>query len=223
MSTLLLNTEPLDCAEQLDYTEEHPSVIDRIDLLQESLETLTVSLQQQARQNKLTFLELKKMVDIVETDNITLKHKLHEQSEENFLKQAHRENKLLNASLLHTIDLYDRLSIALRYSQDYVQNMGWWNRWRLGPILPHLHSVLEGQQMTLDRVLAVLEQQGVSRIASLNQPYDAHIMEAIATEADPLQLDNLVLKDVQAGFMRKNGDIIRLAKVIINHRQHNLP
>ena len=84
-----------------------------------------------------------------------------------------------------------------------------------GPGANSVESLLEGVEMTRNGLLATLEKFGVKPIASVGEPFDPNIHEAVAMEETEEMEPNRVLKEFQKGYMYKDR-LLRAAKVIVS-------
>ena len=62
--------------------------------------------------------------------------------------------------------------------------------------------------------VAVLEKNGVERIATVGQPFDPAVHEAVAVIPRKGVEENIVLEEVRPGFKR-NGRLLRPAMVVV--------
>ncbi len=75
-------------------------------------------------------------------------------------------------------------------------------------------GILEGIEMVYQELLRVLEKNGVERIATVGEPFDPEIHEAVAMSARPDYPADTVVEEVSAGFV-KGGKLLRPASVIV--------
>ena len=59
-----------------------------------------------------------------------------------------------------------------------------------------------------------LEKEGVKKIKTIGEKFDPMLDEVIGKENNNKELENIIIKEVQAGYMM-NGKVIKPAKVII--------
>lgn len=91
------------------------------------------------------------------------------------------------------------------------------------PVLDNLERALshqdseglrEGLAATLRGFEAVLQDEGVTPILTIGEPFDPQVAEAISTEPKPSVPNNLVIAETQRGY-RLDGDLLRPAQVIV--------
>ena len=74
----------------------------------------------------------------------------------------------------------------------------------------------EAQHQALDILVGHLEglltREGVTRIATAEQPFDPTTMMAVATEPDPTRPPQTVVEEVADGYLR-DGELLRAAQV----------
>jgi len=75
-------------------------------------------------------------------------------------------------------------------------------------------GILEGIEMVYQELLRVLEKNGVERIATVGEPFDPEIHEAVAVSPNPDYPSDTVVEEVRAGFV-KGGKLLRPASVIV--------
>lgn len=75
-------------------------------------------------------------------------------------------------------------------------------------------GILEGIEMVYQELLRILEKNGVERIATVGEPFDPKIHEAVAVSPHPEYPADTVVKEVRAGFV-KGGQLLRPASVIV--------
>jgi molecular chaperone GrpE len=75
-------------------------------------------------------------------------------------------------------------------------------------------GILEGIEMVYQELLRVLEKNGVERIATVGEPFDPEIHEAVAVSPHPHYPADTVVEEVRAGFV-KGGKLLRPASVVV--------
>jgi len=75
-------------------------------------------------------------------------------------------------------------------------------------------GILEGIEMVYQELLRILEKNGIERIATVGEPFDPKIHEAVAVSPHPEYPADTVVKEVRAGFV-KGGQLLRPASVIV--------
>jgi molecular chaperone GrpE len=78
-----------------------------------------------------------------------------------------------------------------------------------------LTALLEGVQLTLKSLLAVLEKFEVKAIESVGQPFDPNLQEALVMEPSDVVPASHVLAEFEKGYYYKDR-LLRVAKVIVS-------
>lgn len=76
-------------------------------------------------------------------------------------------------------------------------------------------NVLQGVEMIEKQIMETLKSQGVDKINSIGEKYDANLHNAIAVMKNEEYEDDVILDEYEAGYMFK-GQVLRYAKVIVN-------
>jgi len=79
----------------------------------------------------------------------------------------------------------------------------------------NLAALLEGVQLTLKSLLTTLEKFEVRSVASVGQPFDPNVQEALAMEASDVVPASHVLSEFEKGYYYKDR-LLRVAKVIVS-------
>lgn len=75
---------------------------------------------------------------------------------------------------------------------------------------------LGGQRLLRDRVLALLEAEGIQQMKPVGTPFDPHYHVAVKTISRPELPDSIVVAVERDGYL--HGDkVLRFAEVIVNH------
>ena len=128
---------------------------------------------------------------------------------ENYKKRMERERESLLKyagenilrELLTTVDNLDR---ALEQGTAPVGDAG-----------KQLASLLEGVELTRKGLLAGLDKFGVAAVASVGQPFDPNVQEALTMEASTEVAANHVLREFVKGYRFKDR-LLRAAKVVVS-------
>jgi len=142
------------------------------------------------------------------------------------LLQESRTEQCSNAGIsvlqpvLHGLfDLYDRIQASL-HALPESRPTGLLFRLRLcrsneGKVI---HSMRQGQKMTLERILALLLDCGVHPIEASGCRFDPLTMRAVETDALPALADGMVSAELRTGFIW-NDEVLRPAEVRVNRKQ----
>ena len=119
------------------------------------------------------------------------------------------------AHCLVLVEMLDRLQRVARVFASPPAG-SWWRGtkpWR---------EAWESQRQALDILAghfdALLKQEGVTRIESRGQPFDAASMSAVAAEPDDSKPDQTVLEELAVGY-RLRGELLRPAQVKVSHNK----
>jgi molecular chaperone GrpE len=69
--------------------------------------------------------------------------------------------------------------------------------------------------MTLKELLKIFDQFGVKAIASLEQPFDPNLHDAVMQEASESVAANTVIKELQKGYLLRDR-LLRPAMVVVS-------
>lgn len=123
---------------------------------------------------------------------------------DNFRKRKEREvsdlRKYANQNLLRELlEVVDNLERALAASRESGEPEG----------------LMEGVDMTLKVLLKIFDKVGVKPIASVQQPFDPSLHEAVMQEPSNDVPVNTVLKELQKGYMLRDR-LLRPAMVVVS-------
>lgn len=123
---------------------------------------------------------------------------------DNFRKRKEREvedlRKYANQTLLRDLlGVVDNLERALAASRENDTPEG----------------LTEGVEMTLKELLKIFDQFGVKAIASLEQPFDPNLHDAVMQEASESVAANTVIKELQKGYLLRDR-LLRPAMVVVS-------
>lgn len=78
-----------------------------------------------------------------------------------------------------------------------------------------IDSIKQGIRLVYDKLLKILNDQGVSKIDSVGKPFDVHYHEAMMQRKAEGTKPHIVLDEIEKGYMYKDR-VIRHAKVIVS-------
>ncbi len=78
-------------------------------------------------------------------------------------------------------------------------------------------GLLEGLRLTYEGFMAVLEKNGVKPVSTAGEKFDPNFHEAIMQREDPDAEDNMVLQEVQKGYLL-NERLVRPAMVVVSKK-----
>ncbi len=109
--------------------------------------------------------------------------------------------KDLNTSslVLEILPIFDNYQVAVTHIPADQQQESW----------------AVGLQHILQMWQTFLEENQITAIKTIGEEFDPYIHEAVEQIQDPKQADNIITKQLQAGFMLKD-QVIRPAKVVVN-------
>ena len=76
-------------------------------------------------------------------------------------------------------------------------------------------SVTDGIKMIYDKLLKILDDQGVKKMEAVGKPFNVHFHEALLQKKDEQQPPHSVLDELETGYLYQDK-VIRHAKVIVN-------
>lgn len=85
-----------------------------------------------------------------------------------------------------------------------------------------LSGWLAGQRLLLDRLIALLEADGVKTIPSVGETFDPYLHVVLKTATDPTRPLGLILSEERRGY-RWNAEVLRYAEVVVNKAADPLP
>ena len=80
-------------------------------------------------------------------------------------------------------------------------------------------SVTDGIKLIYDKLMKILDDQGVKKIDSVGKPFDVHFHEALLQKKDEQQPPHVVLDELETGYLYQDK-VIRHSKVIVNEDYH---
>lgn len=83
------------------------------------------------------------------------------------------------------------------------------------PQMEGVERWVDGIRHIGQQFLSIIGQFGVTKMEVVDQKFDSALHETVGTESNPSKEEDVILKEMQAGFML-NGKVVRPAKVIIN-------
>jgi molecular chaperone GrpE len=78
-----------------------------------------------------------------------------------------------------------------------------------------VQKIKEGVQLIYNKVMKILDEQGVKKFESIGQPFDVAFHEALMQRADDSVPPHTVIDELETGYMFKDR-VIRHAKVIVS-------
>jgi hypothetical protein len=126
------------------------------------------------------------------------------------------QQSLSRTHCLVLVELLDRMQrVACAFGSPPAGR--WWHRtarWR---------EAWETQRQAFDILVghleALLKKEGVTRIETLDSPFDPAVMTAVAAEFDPDRAAHTVAEEISAGY-RRHGELLRPAQVKVTVKTH---
>ncbi len=81
-----------------------------------------------------------------------------------------------------------------------------------------IESIKKGLLLIYDKLMKVLDDQGVTKIDSVGQPFDVNFHEALLQRKDDNVAPHTVLDEIEKGYMYKDR-VIRHTKVVVSEDQ----
>jgi molecular chaperone GrpE len=83
-----------------------------------------------------------------------------------------------------------------------------------------VESIKKGLKLIYDKLMKVLDEQGVKKIESVGQPFDVDFHEALMQRKAEEVAPHTVLDEIEKGYMYKDR-VIRHAKVVVSEEQED--
>lgn len=184
-----------------------PGEIDLYRLFSE-LGALKNEVRLESRQFKTALQQFGELFETLRKANDRLSDELNRQRE-----QAARQHTAIERPLLlEMLTLRDSLATGLRSARGY--SPGWLAR-RLKGERRALSDLRRGQEITLQKLDAVLEGHGVARIKAEGERLDPHRMQVVAIEEREGAEDGQVVEIIRDGYNR-GIDLLRPVEVVVN-------
>lgn len=173
---------------------------------QQQIEKEQTENQMKEDKNEVNTEELKKKVEELEKEANDWKDKfLRKAAEfENYKKRTENDQlNLLNYAaesfikkILPIVDDFERSLEHINDSNDF-------------------EKLKEGIQLIYNKLIKVLEEQGVKKIEAVGQPFDVEFHEALMQKPDNTVPPHTVLEELEKGYLYKDK-VIRHSKVIVS-------
>ncbi|HSX40952.1 MAG TPA: nucleotide exchange factor GrpE [Candidatus Saccharimonadales bacterium] len=147
------------------------------------------------------------------------KKKKHEEAipEEKNSETEELREKVVQLEEWYKRTLADYQNLEKRTAQERHEIIINANRQLLLKILPVLDTLMlanahvqnEGLEVSIQQFLNVLKDEGVTRIETVDKPFNPHLMECVTIEKGK---ENTVLEELQPGYMLADK-VLRVAKV----------
>lgn len=163
----------------------------------------------ESRQVKQALEQFSEVFSTLQDNNTRLSTELGRSQTDNeeLRKAAQRE------LLIDILDLRDRLAAGLESARKRRPGL----LARLGQGDGRVHALLEGTEITLNRLDSLLQRHDVTPIAAVGKPFDANTMRAVEVDRRHDQSDGAVIAELRKGFLR-DDIVLRLAEVVVNRR-----
>ncbi|MGQ9799306.1 MAG: nucleotide exchange factor GrpE [Ignavibacterium sp.] len=156
--------------------------------------------------------ELQKRVEELEKETNEWKEKFLRKAAEFENYKRRTENDQLNLlnyaaesfikKILPIVDDFERSLEHINDSNDY-------------------EKLKEGVQLIYNKLVKVLDEQGVKKIEALGKPFDVHYHEALMQKADNSVPAHTVLEELEKGYMYKDK-VIRHTKVVVSSEEDQI-
>jgi hypothetical protein len=125
-----------------------------------------------------------------------------------------KTGELSRAYCLVLTEWLDRLYRISKAFQSPPRKTSWW-----ASSVPAWRRAWETQQQALVMLVSHLEEllkkEGVTRLETVNGPFDPATMTAVAAEPDPVHPPQTVLEELASGYHR-HGELLRPAQVKVS-------
>ncbi|MGC1951295.1 MAG: nucleotide exchange factor GrpE [Gammaproteobacteria bacterium] len=177
------------------------------------LAALKNEIKREARQVKEALDEFKAAFDTLQASNQALNRELESRrAMEKELRQA-----TLRPLLLQLLELRDRLEAGRELSAPIKHSLLMRSFRKQGQ---RLEALREGQEMTLRRLDRILGDYQVRPVEVMEKPLDPNTMRVIEVERRLDQRHGMVTGELRRGFFW-DGELLRVAEVKVNKREHN--
>lgn len=85
-----------------------------------------------------------------------------------------------------------------------------------------INAIKQGLKLIYDKLLKVLDEQGVKKIEAVGQPFNVDFHEALMQRPDDTVEPHTVLDEVEKGYLYKDK-VIRHAKVVVSEEKSDEP
>lgn len=181
-------------------------------LLFSELSVLRNEVRTEARQFKTALDDMRALAELLGEQNQRLTRDLERARETEGTAQRQTERRML----LSMLDVRDRIAAAVDVYAAYRPGL----LARLAPAETRLAKGLgEGMELTLRRLDDLLVERHVRAIEAIGLRLDPNTMRAVSVQSSTEHDPGEVLGEVRRGYMR-DGELLRLAEVIVNKREN---
>ncbi len=161
----------------------------------------------ESRQVKQALQQFTELFNTLQDENARLRTEIsRSQTDKAALREAaHRE------LLIEMLELRDRLIAGVESARKKRTGL----LGRLGKGDARVHALLEGMEITLQRLDSVLQRYEVTPIDALGEPFDPKTMRAVEVERGHDEPDGTVIAELRKGFVQ-NETVLRVAEVTVN-------
>jgi len=168
----------------------------------------------ESRQVKNALGQFHTALDLLQTSQTLL----IQETTQNQIAQNKQHKEVIQGLLLELLELYDRLDIASKASI-MQKKMGWFRFCHCHTYIDFIHSINEGQAITLRRLTQTLLRYQVQPLAVVGKMFDPYRMKAAAIDTKLDVTNGVVTEELRKGFMW-NDEVLRLAEVKVNKRSN---
>lgn len=164
------------------------------------------SQQMKETNNEINAEDLQKRIEELEKESNEWKEKFLRKAAEFENYKRRTENDQLNLinyaaesfirKILPIVDDFERSLEHINDSNDYAK-------------------LKEGIQLIYNKLIKVLEEQGVKKIDAVGKPFDVHYHEALMQKSDDSVPPHTVLDELEKGYLYKDK-VIRHSKVVVS-------
>lgn len=137
---------------------------------------------------------------------------------EQLSESARDDDRLARGHCLLLVELLDRLR-RIQSAFETPSPKHWWSRGD-----EHWRKAWETQRQAFDIVIehleAWLQQEGVARIETIDEPFDPQTMVAVAAVPDAQRPHQTVIEEIAAGYLR-DDELLRVAQVKVTLNKEN--
>lgn len=190
-------------------SEKETPTIDLFSLFTE-LSGLRNEIKLESRQVKSALEQFKAVFELLQANQTHLVAEIAQ----NQAVQTRQSRQEMRQLLLELIELYDRLELANK-AFNFQSPKGWFRFCECRTQIEFIHSLREGQSITLRRLTETLIRHQVRSLLVVGKAFDPYRMKATAMDSI-VELENgIVIEELRKGFIW-GEEILRLAEVKIN-------
>lgn len=173
---------------------------------------LKAEVKAESRNFKTTLAQYDKSLELLQHNNKLLSEELAQHQQ----RLAEQRRNTRSSMLLEFLDVYDRLAAGSLFLKQYKPVDSLFNHTKKQD-RQFIQSIYQGQVMTINRLLQLLESHQVSAIETVGKILNPHTMTAAATVNIKHLPQGQVVEELRKGFYFEKK-VLRLAEVKVNKK-----